>query len=220
MDGLSEFLQRFKGVSLCQLADALGNSCELENGIEPIDPQFRICGPALTVSCASDDNLTVHHALQMAKPGEVLIVSSGGNCRAALWGELMSISAQAKGLGGTIIDGAARDPLEIKSLGYPVFSRSITARRATKEKYGRIGTAITCGKLQVNPGDIIFADINGILAVPPNQLEEALRQALKIVEKESEIKVQVREGRTIFEVLGLEGSVPPGSPNTSRNSGS
>ena len=220
MDRVTEILQRFKGISLCQLVDGLGNSCKLENGIEPIDPQFRIRGPALTVSCAPNDNLTVHHALQIAKPGEVLMVSAGGYCGAALWGELMSLSAQTKGLGGTIIDGAARDPLEIKALGYPVFSRSITARRANKEKYGSIGTAIKCGKLEVNQGDIIFADINGIVAVPATQLEEALRLALKIMEKESDIKVQVREGRTIFEVLDLEGSVPPGSLISKRDSDS
>ena len=90
----------------------------------------------MTVFCPIDDNLTLHHALQLARPGEVLVVSGGRHYSAVLWGELMSTSARARGLAGTIIDGAARDLLELKAIGYPVFARAIMPRRANKEKYG------------------------------------------------------------------------------------
>jgi 4-hydroxy-4-methyl-2-oxoglutarate aldolase len=104
----------------------------------------------------------------------------------------MSTSARARGLEGTIIDGAARDLLELQAIGYPVFARAILPRRATKEKYGSIGTPIRCGKLQVNSGDIIFADANGIIAIPPDKLEQTLCLAQEAAKKESEIKRQIR----------------------------
>jgi 4-hydroxy-4-methyl-2-oxoglutarate aldolase len=212
MEQLTRVLEIFKNISVCQIVDALGPSHEFESEIKPIDPRFRVCGPAATVFCPLDDNLTLHHALQVAKPGEVLVVSGGKHYSAALWGELMSTSAQARGLGGTIIDGAARDILELQATGYPVFARAIMPRRANKEKYGHIGTPIRCGKLEVNSGDIIFADANGIVAIPPHQLEQTLNLALEGAKKESEIKRQIQAGRSIFEILELKSGVPGEEP--------
>jgi 4-hydroxy-4-methyl-2-oxoglutarate aldolase len=208
MEKLTQVLKRFKNISVCQIVDALGPSHEFENEIKPINPHFRICGPTVTVFCPHDDNLTLHHALQLAKPGEILVVSGDRNYGAALWGELMSASARARGLAGTIIDGAARDLLELQAIGYPVFARAIMPRRATKEKYGSIGVPIRCGKLQVNSHDIIFADANGIIAIPPGHLEQTLNLALEGAKKESEIKKQIKAGRSILEILDLKGKVP------------
>lgn len=204
MEQLAQVLKRFENVSLCQIVDALGPSNEFESEIRPIDSHFRTYGPAVTVFCPSDDNLTLHHALQLAKPGEVLVVFGDGHHGAALWGELMSTSARARGLAGTIIDGAVRDMLELQAIGYPVFARTIVPRRATKEKYGRIGAPIRCGKLQVSSGDIIFADANGIIAIPPDKLEQALSRAVEFAKKESDIQRQVCAGRSIFEILDLK----------------
>ena len=210
MEAVAQVLKRFENVSLCQIVDALGSSNEFESEIKPIDPDFRTYGPAVTVFCPSDDNLTLHHALQLAKPGEVLVVFGGGHCGAALWGELMSTSARSRGLAGTIVDGAVRDMLELQAIGYSVFARTIVPRRATKEKYGSIGTPIRCGKLQVNSGDIIFADANGIVAIPPDKLEQTLCLAVEFAKKESDIKRQVCAGRSIFEILDLRIKVPEG----------
>jgi 4-hydroxy-4-methyl-2-oxoglutarate aldolase len=121
---------------VCQLSDALGPSCSIETSILPIDPQLRICGPALTVECAPGDNLTLHHALHLAQPGDVLIVGGSSNCDAALWGELMSISAQSKSVAGTIVDGPVRDPLEIRMLGDPVFYRHFNRAERQRKRMG------------------------------------------------------------------------------------
>jgi 4-hydroxy-4-methyl-2-oxoglutarate aldolase len=197
-------LRRF---SVCHLADALGPSCSVEKSIRPIDPRFRICGPAFTVECPAGDNLTLHHALQIAKPGDVLIASGSRLCDNALWGELMSISAQSKSLAGTIINGAVRDPVEIHELGYPVFCRDFSPRRASKEIYGRINVPLRIGKISVHPDDLVLADANGIICIHPTGAQEVVRLASKVVEKESDIKDQIRLGRSIFEILGLESHV-------------
>lgn len=124
--------------TVCQVADALGSACAVETSLPPVDRNFRICGVACTVECAPGDNLTAHHALHLAYPGDVLIVASSPNCQGALWGELMSISAQKRSLAGAIINGPARDPLEIQALGYPVFCRRFDPRRVAKERFGHI----------------------------------------------------------------------------------
>ena len=196
-------ISELRQFTVCQLADALGSSCLLETSILPIDSHFRICGPALTVECALGDNLTVHHALHLAQPGEVLIVGGSPDSDGALWGELMSISAQAKGLAGTIIDGPVRDPLEIRMLGFPVFCRHFNPRRATKETYGNINVPVQVGKLTIRPNDLVLADANGIASIPRDRAQEAVALASEIVRKENQMKDEIRSGRTIFDIFNL-----------------
>lgn len=204
----SSSIAKLREFTVCQLIDGLGASCAVETGIRPIDPQFRICGPALTVQCSAGDNLTLHHALHIAQPGDVLVVGGSSNCRVALWGELMSISAQSRGLAGTIIDGAVRDPLEIRTLGYPVFCRSFTPYRAAKENYGRINVPIELGSVSICPNDIVLADANGIVAIPRAHAEQVVQLANEIAQKENDIKGQIVGGRTIFDIFRLQPYVP------------
>ena len=188
--------------------DGLGRSHPVETAIRAVDPQFRICGPALTVECAPGDNLTIHHALHIAEPGNVLVVGGALDCTAGLWGELMSISARAKGLGGTIIDGSIRDPLEIRSIGYPVFCRDINPRRAKKETYGRINIPVRIGTITVSPGDIVVGDANGIIAIVSDHAQEAVHLAFEVTKIENDIKDKILSGRTLFDIFNLHSCVP------------
>lgn len=210
----NELLQQLSQISVCQIADARGMSLALDTQIRPLHPSFRICAPAYTVLCPPDDNLTLHHALHLAIPGQVLVVSGSGGEQAALWGELMSISGQAKRLSGTIIDGPARDPLEIAVLKYPVFARSIRPRRASKEQYGSIGAPVQCGSLVISNGDIVVADCNGIVAFSASILAEVVEQACGVARKEAELKEVFRAGQTYFELAGLSSFVPQGRDRT------
>ncbi len=194
-------LQRF---SVCNVADALGPSCPIETSIRPLDPRFRICGFAFTVECVPGDNLTLHHALHISRAGDVLVVGGSVNCDVALWGELMSTSAQSRGLMGTIVDGPVRDPLEISALGYPVFSRAVQPRRAAKENYGRINIPVRLGNVLVNPQDVILADANGIICLSRTRLQEVVQLASDVVKKESIVKSEIRSGRTIFEIFNMQ----------------
>lgn len=206
----SEAIAKLRQFSVCQISDALGPSCSIETSLLAIDPTIRICGPALTVECAPGDNLTVHHALHLACPGDVLVVACSSRCGGALWGELMSMSAQAKGVAGTIVDGAVRDSLETRTLGYPVFCRSFDPRRASKEIYGRINIPIRIGTLTIAPKDILLADSNGIVSIAQSRLDEAVELTSKVAKKENDIKNEIRSGRTIFEIFNLEQFVMTG----------
>ena len=192
-----------RSFSVCQLVDGMGTFCLVGAGIRPLDPAFRICGPALTVECAPGDNLTVHHALHIAQPGDVLIVTGSPHCDVALWGELMSLSAQSKQLAGTIIDGSVRDPIEIKAVGYPVFCREINPRRAAKENYGRMNIPVRIGDITIEPRDLVMADANGIISFPCARLKQALQMASDVANKESRIKDEILQGRSIFEIFNL-----------------
>jgi len=197
------WIEEMRQFTVCQLCDALGHDFPVETSVIPVESSFRVCGPALTVECAPGDNLTLHHALHLAQPGDVLIVSGAKNCDAALWGELMSISAKSKRLEGTIVDGAVRDAVEIRALGYPVFCRQFTPRRAAKEQHGKINVPVHIGTLSVSPGDLIIADANGIVSLPPRQVKQTLQSAAEVLQKEATIKQQIVSGRSIFEILNL-----------------
>ncbi len=200
-------IAKLREFTVCQLMDALGSSYPVTTAIRPIDRRFRICGTALTVECAPGDNLTIHHALHRAQPDDVLVVVGSRNGGAALWGELMSVSAQSKGLGGTIIDGPVRDPLEIRALGYPVFCRDIHPSRAKKETYGRINIPVRLGDILISPADIVVADANGIICIAGNHAQEAARLASEVLLKEKDIKDQILSGRTLFDIFNLAGCV-------------
>jgi 4-hydroxy-4-methyl-2-oxoglutarate aldolase len=200
----SEFLRSFDGFSVSQISDALGFSHPVETGFRPLDPTFRICGRAQTVLCEPDDNLAVLHALDQAQKGDALVISCSALGGAAVWGELLSLAAQWRGLAGTIVDGAVRDVLEIKAMAYPVFSRYVDARRAHKEKPGEHNIPVRCGSVVVRPGQIVFADANGILAIPASSLEGVLMKATEVAQKESDIKQQLLRGVSIVDILKLE----------------
>lgn len=205
---LQSIIAELRAFSVCQLMDGLGRSYPVETAIRPVDRQFRICGSALTVECSPGDNLTLHHALHIAKPGDVLVVTGSAEFNVGLWGELMSISARSRGLAGTIIDGTVRDPLEIRSLGYPVFCRNINPCRAKKEAYGRINIPIRIGTISISPRDVVLADANGIISIALDRAKEACQLASEVAKKENRIKDQILSGRTLFDIFNLKGHVP------------
>lgn len=197
-------LEKLGAFSVSQISDALGFSHPVESALRPLDPVFRMCGRAVTVRCEPDDNLGALHALDEAQEGDVLVIACPGGTGAAVWGELLSIAAQHRGLAGTIVDGAVRDALEIKAMGYPVFARSMSARRARKEKPGVHNIPVRCGSITIHPGEIVFADGNGILAVPATAIPELVVKAAAIPHKEAEIKEQLLSGIGIVDILKLK----------------
>ena len=197
-------LEKLGAFSVSQISDALGFSHPVEAAIRPLDPTFKICGRAVTVQCEPDDNLGVLHALDHAQKGDALVISCSVGSGAAVWGELLSMAAQCRALAGTIVDGAVRDVREIKAMGYAVFSRCTNGRRARREKLGIQNQAISCGSIIIQPGEIVFADANGILAVPATGIEEVLVKVASIAHKESEIKEQLLSGVGILDSLKLE----------------
>ena len=160
--------------------------------IRPIEPKMRLVGKAQTVLSADvyqrpeNPNVEEIAAVDALQPGDVMVATTNGSERTCLWGELLSTAARARGATGCLIDGHTRDVQRILEMGFPVFCTGFrpvdSSSRSTVIDYG---CPVRCGDVLVNPGDIIFADFDGVMVIPPDLLELTVRLALKKVEGEN-----------------------------------
>jgi 4-hydroxy-4-methyl-2-oxoglutarate aldolase len=189
----AELVERFRGLASSNLADAMGRFHFMDPGIRSRSV-LPLCGVAVTVSARPADNLMVHKALQVAGPGDVVVVSTSGNTTSAVFGELMCHTAVAARLGGIVVDGAIRDVEGITRLGFPAFSRSVSPGGCDKDGPGEINVPIACGNTVVLPGDIVVGDEDGVVVVPREDAEAVLRQVHALVEREAERVAEIAAG--------------------------
>ena len=193
-----ELVARFRGVPSSNAADAMGRFHFMDPGIVSRS-HIPACGTAVTVSCRPGDNLMVHKALEVAEPGDVVVVTTNGNTTSAVFGELMCHSAVAARLAGIVVDGAIRDVSDIAALSFPAFSRSVSPGGCDKDGPGEINVAIACGNTAVMPGDIVLGDDDGVVVVPREAAEEVagLVEALRAREV---ARIEAIQGGEIFKV--------------------
>ena len=184
---------RFRGLASSNLADAMGRFNFMDPGIRSRSG-FPLCGRAVTVLARPADNLMVHKALQIAEPGEVVVVATCGSEGTAVFGELMCHTAAAKQLGGIIVDGAIRDVDGIAKLGFPAFSRSVSPGGCDKDGPGEINVPIACGNVVVMPGDIVVGDEDGIAVVPRAHAEEVLAAVEGLMAREKKRVAEIQGG--------------------------
>ena len=199
-----ELIEKFKSLPTPAISDVMGRHSCMSNRIRPVYKEARVVGPALTVRAYPSDNLMIHVGLKMAVAGDILVVDAGGYSNVGLWGEVMTICAQTKGVKGLVIDGGIRDCKELEELDFPTFSAGINARGGFKSDPGSVNCPISCGDVVVNPGDIIVADENGIVVVPLDNAVEIYEKAVLRVQSEEIIKEQLRQGIEIFDILELD----------------
>lgn len=188
-----ELVARFKGVATPNLADAMGRFHFMDPGIQA-RTGLPLCGVAVTVNSRPGDNLMVHKALEIAEPGDIIVVSTNGNVTSAVFGELMCRSAVAKKLGGILVDGAIRDVEGIAALGFPAFSRSVSPGGGDKDGPGEVNVPISCGNTVVMPGDVVAGDRDGVVVIPRSDAAEVLERVEALVEKEKERIEEIRDG--------------------------
>ena len=129
-------------------------------------PSKKIAGPACTVRVYPGDNLMVHKSLDIAKPGDIIVVDAGGSSLNAVLGDLVSTKAHHRKIGGFVVDGFIRDLPGIQAIGFPAFARGVTPIGPLHRGPGEINFPIQCGGIVVNPGDIICGDLNGVVVIP------------------------------------------------------
>jgi regulator of RNase E activity RraA len=159
------------------------------------DPDLRLVGPACTVKCYPGDNLMVHKALDVAQPGDVIVVDTSSSSLTAVLGDLVCTKARHRGIAGFIVDGLIRDLPAIRRLGdFPVFARDVTPKGPLHRGPGEIGYPISCGGIVVNPGDVVVADLNGVVVVPRDISDELLMRLDAKAAKESDYVSAVARG--------------------------
>ncbi|CAN7690513.1 4-carboxy-4-hydroxy-2-oxoadipate aldolase/oxaloacetate decarboxylase [Pseudorhodoferax sp. LjRoot39] len=187
------------------LHEAGGRIGVLPSSIKPVAPAFRVCGPAVTVQSPGGDNLWLHRALYVAEPGDVLVVHVSGAHDFGYWGEIMSAAAQARQLGGLVIDGCVRDGAVLADFGFPVFARGLSIRGTGKDfgARGWINHPVLFDDLVVQPGDLVVGDTDGVVALPRARAAEVVQAAQAREAKEAGIVQRIRAGERTLEVYNF-----------------
>ena len=189
-----ELLERFRGMASSNLSDAMGRFRYMDGGMQSRSG-LALCGVAVTVLTRPADNLMVHKALEVARPGEIVVVCTCGNLTSAVFGELMCHTAVGAKVGGLVVDGAIRDVEGITRLGFPAYSRSVSPGSCDKDGPGEINVPISCGGTVVAPGDIIVGDSDGIAVVPREVADDVLILVGQIQSREKERIAEIRAGQ-------------------------
>ncbi len=189
----ADLLEQFSGLASSNLADAMGRFHFMDPGIQSRS-LLPFCGLAVTVCCRPADNLMVHKAMEIAQPGDVVVVNTCGNTTSAVFGELMCRAAVAKGLGGIVVDGAIRDIEAIKLLGLPAYSRSVSAGGCDKDGPGEINVPISCGRTVVAAGDIVVGDVDGVVVVPRDMASGVLECVRQLMDREKKRIDEINKG--------------------------
>jgi 4-hydroxy-4-methyl-2-oxoglutarate aldolase len=178
------------------LADVAGRRGTLDR-VAPLAPAMKLAGPAFTVEVRPGDNLMIHAAMSMAKPGDVLVIDGKGDTSCALMGALMINACKVLQLGGLVIDGAIRDTDELRELGFPVFAVGANPNGPTKFIPGRINWPISAGGVAVSPGDLVVGDADGVVVVEREKAASLLPLAAKKVADEAKRMDDIRAKRAL-----------------------
>lgn len=189
----------------CVFADVQKRAGVMHSVLKPIF-NGKAVGPALTVKLSPGDLQDPLLALQVAQPGDVVVVDAGGDTETSVFGGLMGSLFKNRGVQGAVIDGACRDTDELRDLGFILFSRAVTARGTHTMFSGRkqdvqLSVPIVCGGIVVHPGDMIVADEIGITVVPASELETVLSAAREQAEREEATRQRIKQGRTFEQLL-------------------
>ena len=170
----------------------------MDTAIRPVWSDVKLVGRALTVRMPGLDISANRTAIEMANPGDVIVVDRGGETETACWGGVAALLAKVQGAAGLIVDGAVTDSMEIAALEWPVYSRSISALVGKLLDYdAEINTTISCGGVPVSPGDLIVADDDGIVVIRPWEAEALLKACQDRFGDIPDIRQWVRDGKDL-----------------------
>ena len=189
--------------SSATIHEAQGRLGALGSGIKPVDHTMSLCGPAFTVRCAPRDNLMLQVAIAHAQPGDVIVVSAGEYAEAGSFGDVLANACQAKGLAGLVTDTGVRDTRELRELGFPVFSLSVSVKGTVKETIGPLASPVLVGGELIRPGDVVRGDADGVVVVRREDLANAIQQSQEREDAEAGYIADYRAGKSVIEVSKL-----------------
>ncbi|KUM44476.1 MULTISPECIES: RraA family protein [Pseudomonas] len=209
----AEWVARYREVPVANVSDSMNRMTAGGSRLRPMHRQGVLAGPALTVKARPGDNLMLHYALDIAQPGDVIVVDAGGDLTNALIGEMMVAYAVKRGVAGIVINGAIRDAANIGAGDFPLFAAGISHRGPYKDGPGEINVPIAIDGMVIEPGDLIIGDDDGLLCVPYDQVAEVYDRATAKHAAEEKQMRQIAEGTNdrswVLESLKKKGCALP-----------
>ena len=196
-------LLRYDSVT-CAISDCMGGLNAMTSVIQPLFEGIRLVGTAITVKTLASDLAAAFKAIDLAKPGDVVVIDSHGSANTAFWGENMTLSAINRGVCAAVIDGACRDVEEIRKIKFPVICKGFVPNIGSISGYGDINVLIQCAGVAVSPGDVIVADGNGVVVVPKNESVVILEKARRLLETEHLVQEKIKAGATIGGLIDVD----------------
>ncbi len=179
-------LEKFRGIPSSNIGDMMNRLYNMQSNIKAYTPGVALLGTAFTVKAPEGDNMFFHAAIEMAQPGDILVVDAGGSLERSLCGEMMFNAAIARGIAGFVVNGCIRDTDCLERLKFPVYACGVTPQGPWKNGPGEINVPVCCGGQVVRPGDILAGDPDGIVVIRPEDAEEVAILARQKFEKEQE----------------------------------
>jgi len=191
----ADWVARYREVPVANVSDSMHRMTAGGARLRPMHRQGVLAGPALTVKARPGDNLMLHYALDIAAPGDVIVVDAGGDLSNALIGEMMVAYAIKRGVAGIVINGAIRDAASIGAGDFPLFAAGVSHRGPYKDGPGEINVPIALDGMVIEPGDLVLGDADGLLCVPYDHVAEVYdRAAAKHAAEEKQLR-QIAEGK-------------------------